>query len=597
MSLKLLTAKSTPPLLNSSHKTIDMFQNLFYIFRHTQTSLTKVAFWEILHGFLIAAPSGLLLIIIWELFEPSPDQQKIWLQIGSMTFLFIVQMIVSRKTMVHSNVSIYNMCAKVRIQLGNHLQKLSLGFYKKNDPGDLASVVLQDVNNFENIFAHTVQSIFGAIFGTLFLSVFLLYLDWKLALLMLGAIPAAFLFVFIAGKVSQRSNEQYIQSRNNTSSRFIEYILGINHLKAFNQTGTSFTNLKDAFDQLRKNSIRMELIPGPFILTTFVVIEVFFLWMVYNGISRYNEQTLTVPVLVAFLIIGYRLYEPLKLIIVDYAMLKYMNVSLQRIINLLESPLQSFDQEQQPTAYDIHFQHVTFSYLDREILKNVSFSMPNGGITALVGASGSGKTTIANLITRFWDVQQGTISIGGVDVQKIAPQIVYGLISEVFQDVYLFDDSVLNNIKIGNPNATQKEIDEVIEKSKVSEFLDQLPNGINTLVGEGGSHLSGGQKQRISIARAMLKDAPIVLLDEATASLDPENEIYIQQAIQELVANKTVVVIAHKLQTIKHADKILVLDNGQIKEEGTHDQLIELGGQYAHFWHTQQTSKGWKIAG
>lgn len=268
---------------------------------------------------------------------------------------------------------------------------------------------------------------------------------------------------------------------------------------------------------------------------------------------------------------------------------------MERIRQLLEAPLQSAGKDTQPKKYDIVFEDVSFSYIDRKILKDVSLTIPEQGLTALVGASGSGKTTITNLIARFWDIQKGKISIGGIDLQDMSPHTVYNLISQVFQDVYLFDDTIYNNIKIGNPDATEKEIMWVADKAQVTEFLSVLENGINTMVGEGGSKLSGGQKQRISIARAMLKDAPIILLDEATAALDPENEIYIQQAIHELVKEKTVVVIAHRLQTIRNADKIIVMKNGRVSETGRHLDLLENKGLYAQYWNTQQTISGWKI--
>jgi ATP-binding cassette subfamily B protein len=572
-----------------------MLKNIRYVFEQTHISMKKMILGELLHGAFLAVPTGMLLLIIWELFNNQPDIQKIWMQVLMLVVMFVIQLWVAKRVMVNTHKTIYSATARLRLVLGDHLQKLSLGFYKKRDPGDLASVVLQDVSNFEMIFSHTIQGILGAIFSTLFLSPFLFFLDWRLAGLMLLALPVAFIFVYAAGKFAEKFSHRHIASRIETSSRFVEYILGIRHLKAFNQTGDRFSTLKRAFDKLRRDSIMVEIIPGPFVLTSFVVFELFFLYMVYLGIARIGDTTIAIPAFVAFLVIGYRLYEPLKLLMVNYAELRYMNVSLQRIIQLMESPLQDTGKNLIPQKHDIVFNEVSFSYIDREILKNVSFTLPENGVTALVGASGSGKTTIANLIARFWDVQKGDIRIGGVNLRDMAPQTVYGLISEVFQDVYLFDDSVYNNIQIGNPDADGEQIMAVAKKAQVVEFLDDLPDGINTKVGEGGSHLSGGQKQRISIARAMLKDAPIVLLDEATASLDPENEIYIQQAIQALVKEKTVVVIAHKLQTVRHANKIIVLEDGHIVEQGAHSALLENEGLYASYWNTQQTTRGWKI--
>lgn len=557
--------------------------------------MRKVIFWELLHALFLAAPTGILLLIIWELFKPDPDTMMIWTQVGIMAVMLVIQLRVASRAMINTATTIYKMTCKLRIMLGNRLQKLSLGYYKRRDPGDLASVILQDVSNFETIFGHTIGNLFGAFFGTFFISLFLFIIDWKLALIMLSALPLAYIFIYIAGKIIVVFGKKHIAARNATSSRFIEYIQGIRHLKAYNLTGNRFSTLKKAFNELRRSSIKVEAIPGPFVIVAFVFFELAFLFMVYVAIGRITAESLTIPAFIAFLIIGYKLYEPLRNILIDYAEMRYMNVSLERIIKLMKASLQDAGKDITPENYDIEFKNVTFSYLDREILKNVSFTIPARGLTALVGASGSGKTTIANLIARFWDVQKGEIKIGGEDVKNMSPETVYSFISEVFQEVYLFDDTIYNNIKIGKPDATREEIMKVAKKAQVTEFLDMLSDGINTKVGEAGSHLSGGQKQRVSIARAMLKNAPIVLLDEATASLDPENEIYIQQAIQELVKEKTVVVIAHKLQTVRNADKIIVLKNGHISEEGKHSELLENNGLYAKYWTRQQTTKGWKL--
>lgn len=352
--------------------------------------------------------------------------------------------------------------------------------------------------------------------------------------------------------------------------------------------------LEKAYENLRQKSIRLEAIPGPFVMLSFTVLEISFVLMLALGLYYLTHNTITIPVLIVFLILGYILYNPIKVVLVDYMMLRYMNESLSRVIDVLKEPTMETDKNEFPSHFNINFDNVSFSYLeDKTTLNNLNFSIPQHSMIALVGHSGSGKTTIASLIARFWDVNNGRITIGGVDIRNIRQDRFYGLISEVFQDVYLFDDTIYNNIKIGNPNATESQIIEAAEKAQVLSFAWELPQGMHTPVGEGGNHLSGGQKQRISIARALLKDAPIILLDEATASLDPENEIYIQKAIQELVKNKTVVVIAHKLSTIKNADKILVLEEGHIAEEGTHPELLAKKGIYHRLWTLQQQASGW----
>ncbi|MAX82299.1 MAG: ABC transporter [Crocinitomicaceae bacterium] len=571
-------------------------KKIIRLFKITNTQLSGLVFWEFIHGLLMAAPVGLLLVIIWELFTPEPNTTKIWTSVGIIAVLLILQLGVASKSMINTNNKIYGMCSKLRIILGNKLQQLPMGYYKHRDPGDLASVILQDVSNFEHILGHSIGNIFGAFFATIFISAFLLSLDWKLSLILLSVLPLTIIIIAITGFVLSKLGKTRIAARNETSARFIEYIQGMRHLKAFNLVGINFNTMEKAFSDLRKSSIRTEAIPGPMVMSAIILFEFAFIWMVYSALTRFENQMLAIPVFIAFLIIGYRLYEPLKLVMIDYAMLRYMNSSVERITELLNAPLQNIGKDLHPEKFDITFNNVSFAYTDEAVLNQVSFQMHEGQLTALVGASGSGKSTIASLIARFWDVNEGRIEIGGIDVQDMQPTTVYSLISEVFQDVYLFDDTIYNNIKIGNPNASNEAINQVVKKAQIEEFLPLLSNGLQTRVGEGGSHLSGGQKQRISIARAMLKDAPIVLLDEATASLDPENEIYIQQAIQELVQSKTVVVIAHKLQTIQHADQIIVLENGKICEHGKHPDLIANNQTYARFWNTQQHIKGWNLS-
>ncbi len=575
-----------------------MIRNLFYIFQYDKRGIRKAFFWEWLHGFCIAAPSGILLVILWELFKVSPDVQRIWITTGLMASLFIAQLYVAKKAMLSSNRTTYEMSRKIRLALGNKLQKLSLGYYKKRDPGDLASVVLQDVANFENIFGHSVTNIANALFGTAVLSVFLLFLNWRLALTLIAALFVALPLIQFSKWLVEKYGRKQIGARNATGARFLEYVQGIQPIKSYGMTGQRFQSLDNALSRLRKESIRVEAIPGPFVLTAGIVFEVFFIGMLWLALYYFTGGTLSIPILIAFLIIGYRLYEPMKILMVEYPVLSYMNVSLGRIIDLLDAKEQEAGQNAVATSYDIRFDQVHFSYLDdKKVLTDICFHAPEGSMTALVGPSGSGKTTITALIARFWDVQEGSIQIGGIDVKDMTPATVYGLISEVFQEVYLFNDSIYNNIKTGNPNATEAQIHEAAQKAQVLEFADTLPEGLQTKVGEGGNKLSGGQKQRISIARALLKDAPIVLLDEATASLDPENEIHIQRAILELVRDKTVIVIAHKLATIKQADHILVLDKGQVAEVGKHSALLQQGGLYARLWHIQQRASGWKFEG
>lgn len=572
-----------------------MYKNLKYIVSLDKKGTRRVLLWEILHSFFITAPLGILILIIWELFSTNPNILKIWSVVGLMLILLLLQFYIASKTMVNTNIWVYNLSTQLRINLGNRIQKFSLGFYKKRDPGEIASVVLQDVATFEGIFGHSIGNLASASFGTVMLSAFLLIYDWRLALCLLLTIPLVYPFLILASYFIRRLGQKQIAARNAVGAQFLEYVQGIRHLKSYGLIGSKHQVLNQAFDDLRKKSIRMEALPGPFIVTASIVFEIGFILMVALGLYYLSNNSISIPVLITFLIMGYNLYSPLKIIMIDYLTLGYMNESLKRIITVLETLTMETDQDQFPSRFDLTFKSVHFGYQDTSIVTNLDFEVPEKSMLALVGHSGSGKTTIAALIARFWDVDQGSIQIGGVDIRNINQDRFYGLISEVFQEVYLFDDSIYNNILIGNPKATEDQVIQAADKAQVLSFAWEFPEGMYTMVGEGGSRLSGGQKQRISIARALLKDAPIVILDEATASLDPENEIYIQLAIQELVKSKTVVVIAHKLSTIQNAQQILVLHKGYIAERGTHEELLQQNNRYRNLWIIQQTSSGWKV--
>ncbi|MBB5638720.1 ATP-binding cassette subfamily B protein [Pedobacter cryoconitis] len=574
-----------------------MIKNLFFTFKTSPKLVRKSILLELLHGAFIAVPTGFLLLIINELFSGNPVQSKLWTYVWVMIVLLIVQLFVAVKTIVSSNMMTYELSTHLRISLGNHLQRLSMGTFKQRDPGDLASVVLQDVANFELIFGHTIGNMASAIFATVIISGFLLITDWRLALLLLAALPLCWLMIKIANYLIGKQGEKHVRARNNIGARFLEYVQGIRHIKSFGMTGRRFESLDKALNDFRKASIRTEVIPGPLVITAGLILELFFLLMIGIAVTFFVQRSLTATAFITFLIIGYRLYEPIKVILVDYVVLRYMNISLSRVVEVLQIKEQTAGEKLKPKGIDIVFEQVSFAYqYNKNVLNNISFRVPENSLMALVGPSGSGKTTITALIARFWDVQKGNVKIGGVNVKDMEPAEVYSLISEVFQEVYLFDDTIFNNILFGRPGATEEEVIQAADLAQVLDFAWELPNGLHSKAGEGGSHLSGGQKQRISIARALLKNAPIVLLDEATASLDPENEIHIQEAIQELVKNKTVIVVAHKLATIKNADQILVLKDGNVQEQGTHQSLLGFNsGLYRHLWDIQQQLGGWKI--
>lgn len=406
----------------------------------------------------------------------------------------------------------------------------------------------------------------------------------------------AFIFLFIFLKVIKYFGEKQLKSRNAAVSRMMEYLLGIKVLKAYNQTGNRFQRMEKSFDKLKEDSIKLEGIPGPLVMVYFAFLEIGFLAILFFGLQFLENGTLSIPIFFLFLIVGYGFFEPLKILSEFMGEMRYMNMAADRVVETLNTKVlpEPLD-DKIIERYDIEFEDVTFKYQDADVIKDMSLHIPERSITALVGPSGSGKTTITSLIARFWDVDSGQIKIGGRNIKDVKNEHLLSYMSMVFQDVYLFNDTIYNNIKVGNPQATREDIFEAARQANCHEFIQKLPDGYDTMVGEGGSTLSGGEKQRISIARAILKDAPIILLDEATASLDPENEGKIQEAIRELVKSKTVVVIAHRMYSVSDADQIIVIEKGKVAEQGKHQELLENNGTYRHLWDEQQRAHGWKF--
>ena len=365
-------------------------------------------------------------------------------------------------------------------------------------------------------------------------------------------------------------------------------------MKAYNLLGDRFVRLRDAFAGLRRACIRQEALLGPFVLLSITLVRTGLTMMVLCGTYLLLGGELSLLVFVLFLIVGSRVFDPLTSALINFTEFRYFSIAGGRILSLMNEP-EMKGERQSPEAGDIRFEHVSFAYRDRDVLQDISLTLPANSLTALVGPSGSGKSTLMKLCARFYDPQEGRVFFNGVPMDKINPESLMSRISMVFQDVYLFQDTIRNNIRFGRTDATEEEIVAAARKACCHDFIMRLPQGYDTMVGEGGCTLSGGEKQRISIARAILKDAPVILLDEATASLDPENELEVQKAIDSLIKGRTVIAIAHRLKTIRNADRIIVLEGGRIEEEGTHETLMQSDGRYAQLWNIQEHISGWKL--
>ena len=560
--------------------------------------LRKPIWLNIFNYILKGLPYGIFYLLLLELFKPrgQMDVQKIIWIFVIMAVILIIHLLIDMISQTNTYITAYTLLADTRLRLGEHLRSLSMGFFKRKDPGDITALLLQDMQKVEEIFSHYFVDIIASVVLCSVIALVFFFIDWRMALAMIFSVLIAIPVLLIAQKLVVYLGSKQIASRNNVVSRMLEYLQGIKVLKTFNLTGTKFIRLEKAFKKLRNDSIKLEAGTGAPVLSYLVILEIGFIGLLLLGLYLLFGGQITIPVLIMFLIIGYHFYEPLRNVGVFATEMRYMNISAKRITEVMKTnPLSELEKDIKPDNFNIEFKDVTFRYYNTDVLKNINAVFPEKSITALVGPSGSGKTTITNLIARFWDIDSGKIMIGGINIKNIKTEKLLSYISMVFQDVYLFRDTIYNNIKIGNNEATREQIIDAAKSAQCHEFIEKLENGYETMVGEGGSTLSGGEKQRISIARAILKDAPIVLLDEATASLDPENEQLIQNAIQELVQSKTLIVIAHRLSTIAHVDKILVIDNSRVIESGDHAELISANGMYSRMWEKQMQARGWKF--
>lgn len=490
----------------------------------------------------------------------------------------------------------YTIGSDVRLKLGEKLKKLSQGFFKTNDPGDVTSRMLHDVNKAEEILAHTLPDLIAAITVPFSVGAFLFYLNVKLTTILFIATFLSTIAFLVAKKIIKVMGKKHLEVINRASSRILEYSTSIKPLKSYDMIGNKYKKLDQAMIDLKKISFEQEFYAAIPVQIAVHFLELGYLWMLFTAVKMVIIGTLTIPTLISFAVIGFYFFDPIKLVGISIVSLRYANNSADRIKEIFLRDEQKYDKNHDlPNEHNIKFENVSFKYHDEYVLKGINCEMKEKSMTALVGLSGSGKSTITNLIARFWDVTEGKISYGGKDLSKINPEKLITNISMVFQDVFLFNDTIKNNIKVGKMAATDVEIIKAAKLANCHEFIMNMENGYDSMVSEGGKSLSGGQRQRISIARAILKDTPIILLDEATASLDPENENDIQQAINNLVKNKTLIVIAHKFNSIINADQILVLNNGVIEQKGVHDDLINIDGLYRNLWEAQQKAGTWKM--
>ena len=490
---------------------------------------------------------------------------------------------------------VYNEVKTTRISLAERLRKLPLGYFGKRDLADLTETLMGDVNRMEHVWSHVLGYLYGSYISTAVIAVCLLVYDWRLAIACLWGVPVAFGLLFGSRKFAARSAERTKEAAVRVSDGIQEALENIREIRATNREDRYLEGLDRKIDEHERIMIRGELGTGVFVNAASVIMRLGVATTILVGANLILSGRIDFMLLFLFLLVITRVYAPFDQSLALIAEMFVSQVSADRINEIYETPVAEGAEVFEPKGHDIVFQHVGFAYDEKEVLHDVSFTAKEGEVTALVGPSGSGKSTCARLAARLWDISKGTIQVGGVDISTVDPEVLLRDYAMVFQDVVLFDDTVMENIRLGKHGATDEEVRAAAKAANCHDFVQRLPKGYDTPIGENGAKLSGGERQRISIARALLKDAPIVLLDEATASLDVENETKVQGALSRLLAGKTVLVIAHRMRTVEAADKIVVLSDGRVAEEGAPSELMAKGGLYHHMVELQRQSAQWHL--
>ncbi|MBR1584859.1 MAG: ABC transporter ATP-binding protein [Clostridia bacterium] len=490
----------------------------------------------------------------------------------------------------------YEESGKRRVSLAEKLRKLPLSFFGKRDLADLTSTIMADSETLEHASSHQIPQFYGSLVSTVLICVMLLCYQWQMALAAIWPIPIAILIVFGSRRVQERFIRRQSAAKVRLDDAVQEFIETSRDLKSCNAENAYLKELDAKIDDVEKKAIGAEVGQAAFIVSAQLILKIGIGTVAVAGSILLMQGQLTVMQLFSFLLLASRLYEPMSANLINLGMLNLLSVPVARMNEIYHCPEQQGSADFHPKGYDIRFDHVGFSYDDgKTVLQDVSFTARQGQVTALVGPSGGGKTTVSRLAARFWDIDQGKITVGGQDISQIDPETLLGVYAIVFQDVTLFNNSILENIRIGKKDATDEEVLAAAKLANCDAFADKLPQGYNTVIGENGSELSGGERQRISIARAFLKDAPIILLDEASASLDVENETVIQEALSRLIKEKTVLVIAHRMRTVSGADQVVVLSDGRIAEAGKPADLLRKNGLFAHMVKTQTEGQHWAI--
>ena len=575
---------------------IKALQRRFALSRQGAVDLIKGCIACVIQDISFMLPVGLLYTFVMDIMNGGVNGSRIALYaagvLGCLCFIFVVTYFQYNATYLATYVE----SGVRRISLAEQLRKISLSFFGKKDLADLTNSIMGDCATLETAFSHYVPALAGSLISTTLIAVCLFVYDWRMALAAVWVLPVAFTITFFSGRIQEYFNRKSVAANVALESGVQECIESLQDLKANNAEEAYLKGLNQKIDYVEKRHIITELGTALFVVSSTLILKFGIATVALVGSVLLVQGEIEIPLFFLFLLVASRLYAPLEGALQNLAAVISTKTNIDRMNEILDQPIQTGNEQLTNRGYDIVFDHVGFAYQTGEtVLEDVSFTAKQGEVTALVGPSGGGKTTVSRLAARFWDIGKGKITVGGMDIAQIEPETLLSLYSIVFQDVTLFNNTILENIRIGRKDATDEEVMQAARLANCEEFALKLPDGYNSMIGENGCELSGGERQRISIARAFLKNAPIILLDEATASLDVENETLIQTALSRLIKNKTVLVIAHRMRTVSGADKVVVLADGIVAEQGAPEELMRTGKIYPHMMQLQMMSGSWEI--
>ena len=575
---------------------IETFKKIWQFAGDEKKNINQSVWISFLSAILQMFQVGAIYLVIRALTEGAQGGRTAWLALLFELISIFGGAVTASFSKMHQTHAGYFMAADRRIAIADRMKSVPMGFFSANSLGQVSGVCTTVVGSIESMVPMVLVNILSGLITTAVFTLLLLLWSWRIGLIALAGIAVYLLVVSAMEKKSAAIAQDSQKSQTALTEAVLETVQGMSVVKSFNLTGKGDKKLQDALEYHRRSNLQVEHVMTPYTAAQEAVLQIASVAMMAAAVALWIGGNLTLPDALMAVVVSFLVFSQVKLFGMGVSMLRLAGAAIDRTVETEQMPrLDEKGKAVSPQRHDIVFDHVNFSYEAKPILRDVSVTLPDKTTTAIVGPSGSGKTTFCNLVARFWDVDSGSVRIGGTDVRDYTLASLMDQISMVFQNVYLFADTIENNIKFGCPEATHAQVVEAAKKACCDDFISTLPEGYDTVIGEGGASLSGGEKQRISIARAMLKDAPIIILDEATANVDPENEQELMEAIDALTHEKTVLMIAHRLKTVRGADQILVLDGGRIVQQGRHEELIAQSGIYADFVGGRKETAGWKL--